>query len=96
MQLQAKKSNIVVHHIRSLNLILSEAIENIQFPIYEDMSKYSTKQLDNLFNEYMNLQDYYNQYICINEDVHKHFHRIYGCGNNTKEQWDNFIKNNYN
>ena len=87
-----KKSNIVVHHIRSFNLILNEAINNIQFPAYENMSMYTGKQLDELFNEYMNLQDYYGQYICVNEDIHIQFHRMFGYGNNTLEQWNEFLK----
>lgn len=89
------KTNVVVHHIRGFNLIFNEAIENIQFPIYENMSDYSEKQLDELFNEYMNLQNFYGQYVCINEDVHKHFHKLYGYGNNTEKQWNEFIENNY-
>lgn len=89
------KSNIVVHHIRGFNLILNEALENLQFPVYDNMSDYSENQLDELFNEYMNVQEFYNQYTCINENVHKHFHNLYGYGNNTKKQWDEFIKNYY-
>lgn len=86
------KSDIIVHHIRSFNLIFCEAVENIQFPIYESMSDYSEMQLNELFNEYMNVQNFYGQYICISETVHRCFHARYGYGNNTQEQWDEFLK----
>lgn len=94
-ELTGSNSNIIVHHIRSFGLILSEAIENLDFPIYEDMSKYTEEQLDELFDEYMYLQEYYGQYICIKEDIHIHFHSIYGFGGNTIEQWDEFINTYY-
>lgn len=88
-------SNVIVHHIRSFNLILNEAIENICFHVCENMSEYTEEQLDELFNEFMNLQEYYHQYICINEDVHIHFHTLYGYGENTLEQWNEFVNTYY-
>lgn len=37
-------------------------------------------------------QEYYGDYICISESVHEQFHRQYGKGGNTREQWNEFIK----
>lgn len=89
------KSNIIVHHIRGFNLLLNEAIEQINFPIYDDINNYSEIQLDQLFDAFYNLQEKYKSYICITEKIHKHFHSIYGYGNNTEEQWDDFIQKYY-
>ena len=36
--LSGLRSNIVVHHIRGFNILLTEAIENINIPIYTDLS----------------------------------------------------------
>lgn len=94
-RLSGSNSNIVVHHIRGFGLILAEAMDNIDFPLYEKVSEYSQSQLNDLFDEYMQLQTSYNQYICITEPIHKQFHRIYGYGNNTLEQWNEFMKNNH-
>lgn len=93
--LTGQKSNIIIHHIRGFNLLLSESIENLNFPIYEEMSQYTQDQLDNLMEEFLSLQEYYGQYICIAEDVHIHFHSIYGCGSNTEEQWNEFVNTYY-
>lgn len=89
------RSNIVVHHIRGFNLLFDEAIEMLEFPLYENMSMYNQIQLDEFLDTFLNLQEYYKQYICINEEIHKKFHSIYGYGNNTQEQWDEFINKYY-
>lgn len=87
------RSNIIVHHIRSFNLLLEECVEIMDFPLYEDFSSYTQEQLDNFLETFLELQEYYGEYVCITESVHKKFHSIYGCGDNTREQWEEFIKN---
>lgn len=89
------RTNIIVHHIRGFNLLLYEAIENLDFPIYEDISKYNQNQLDELLNEFLEVQESYHSYICINEDIHRKFHKEYGYGNNTEEQWNEFVNKYY-
>lgn len=93
--LTGKKSNIIIHHIRGFNLILNEAIAEINFPIYENVSDYSGDQLNQIFDTFYHLQETYKNYICLNESVHKQFHSIYGYGNNTKEQWEEFVNTYY-
>lgn len=88
-----ERSNVVVHHIRGFNLLLAEAIENAGVELHDDISEYSQTELDNIFAEYMFLQDSYGQVICIAEHLHKEFHSIYGYGGNTESQWVDFIKN---
>ena len=34
--------------------------------------------------------------ICVRKDIHIQFHQIYGSGYNTEQQWNQFIKDNYN
>lgn len=93
--LTGTRSNIIVHHIRGFNLLFYEAIKNLDFPIYDDISKYNQTQLDNFLNEFLEVQENYNSYICISEDVHKMFHKEYGYGNNTEEQWNEFVNKYY-
>ncbi len=91
--ISGSRSNIVVHHIRGFNIILSEAMENIGMEIREEICDYSQNELDKIFEEYMSVQESYNQYICLSENIHKEFHKIYGYGNNTEQQWNEFLNN---
>jgi len=94
-QLTGIRTNIVVHHIRSFNLLFLETIKALNFPIYDDISNYNQEQLDEFLNMFLEIQENYNSYICINEDIHKRFHKEYGYGDNTEEQWDEFINKYY-
>ena len=87
-----KRSNIVLHHIYSFNKILEEAISILNFPILDNINEYSNKQLDSLYDKFIEIQSNYNSYVCIEDSIHKKFHSIYGYGNNTPEQWNEFLE----
>lgn len=93
--LSGSHSNIIVHHIYGFNLLMLETIELLNFPLYEDLDLYSQDELDLFVKTFLDLQEYYGEYICITENIHKKFHSIYGYGNNTREQWDEFVNNYY-
>ena len=93
--LSGERSNIVVHHIRSFNLLFNETIEIINFPLYDSISEYTQKQLDDFLLAFLDIQESYGEYICITQYIHDNFHRIYGYGNNTLEQWNDYIENNF-
>lgn len=90
-QVTGSKSNIIVHHIRGFNLIFNETIDVLNFPMYESFNEYSDDQLNSFIDKFFEIQESYNQYTCITEPIHKLFHSIYGYGDNTKEQWDEFV-----
>lgn len=92
-EITGSRSNIVVHHIRSFNLLLEECIDILNFPIYDDFGLYTQEQLDYFMESFLELQELYGAYVCISESVHKNFHKQYGYGDNTLEQWNEFIKN---
>lgn len=94
-EVTGKRSNVIVHHIRGFNLLFNETIEILDFPVYEDITMYNQKQLDEFVETFLELQESYGQYICIREEVHKEFHGMYGYGNNTLEQWEDFINKYY-
>ena len=90
--LTGKDYKLVAHHCRGFNLLMKETAEILGFKYKKSFSEYNADELDRFLSTYLELQKSYGQYVCINESVHKLFHGIYGYGNNTMEQWDEFVK----
>lgn len=89
--LTGSHSNIIVHHCRGFNLLFDETVELLDFEIKDNFSDYTDEELLIFVNKFIELQDYYNAYVCITENVHKLFHKIYCYGDNTEEQWEEFV-----
>jgi hypothetical protein len=90
--LTGKRSNIILHHCRGFNLLLSETIDDLNFTIKDNLDDYTQQELDEFVEYFLYLQEYYGEYCCITEQIHKLFHGIYGYGNNTIEQWNEFVE----
>lgn len=88
--------NISIHHIRSVDLLCEEAISILNLDERERLSDYSNKELDDFIDCFMQLHNSYNEFICIDRSIHIDFHNKYGYGNNTREQWEEYLKNNFN
>lgn len=88
--------NLVIHHITGFNLLLLDAIELYGFPLYDNLSDYKIEELESFLEMFINYHSLYAKCVCITQFIHKEFHKIYGYGNNTEEQWNDFINKNYN
>lgn len=88
-----ERSNIVVHHCRSFNSLMEETIQKLQFKIKENFEDYTDEELEMFVSAFLDLQEKYKEYVCVTEKVHTLFHNIYGYGDNTMEQWDEFVNN---
>jgi hypothetical protein len=79
-----------IHHLHGFDLILKEALNNLCIN-YKDLSKdYSEEELNKLTDEVNLLHEKYGAGICLISCVHTLFHNLYKCGNNTKEQFEEF------
>lgn len=94
--LSGKHSNLVIHHCRSFNLLFEETVDILDFQIKENFLDYTDEELLSFVDKFMEIQDYYNAYVCVNEDIHKLFHKEYGYGDNTEEQWEKFTEDYQN
>ena len=83
----------IVHHIYGFNKILEEALYEINkiIPIIsDDVKDYPKEELDIMIEIFTKIHNKYPLGVCVRKDIHDLFHRIYGSGGNTQEQWEVF------
>ena len=80
-----------IHHLYGMNLILKEAMSNIGMPLIV-FDKYTQKELDAILSEFLVVQDQYPLGVCLSHDIHKKFHDTYGYGDNTPQQFKEFLE----
>ena len=86
---------ILIHHKYGFNMIVQDTINELNLPIYDEINKYTSEELKLLEDKCLELHYKHGLGVCICRDVHNKFHKIYGRGDNTPEQWDEFIRNFY-
>lgn len=79
-----------IHHLYSFDKIKDETIQILHFPIYDEINKYSDDELKQISKLCLELHYKYGLGVCITNKEHKLFHKIYGFGNNTPEQFEEF------
>ena len=85
-----------IHHLYGFNLIFNEMLKRYNIDVKDDISDYTKKELQSILNKFKIIQSKYPLGVCLSKAVHKEFHRLYGFGNNTPIQFDEFknkIKN---
>ena len=94
------KTNLdtVVHHLYSLSSIYNDVISELGM----DIKLHDTIKNNNLSEQDKQLiiskvvEKHTNQIgILIDKDIHIEFHKQYGYGENTPQQFDEFLRNNY-
>jgi hypothetical protein len=79
-----------IHHLQSFNLILRETVEELNLEIKKNVSDYSSEELETILNKFLDIQDRYPFGVPISTSAHNFFHKIYGRGYNTPEQFYEF------
>lgn len=51
----------------------------------------SIEDKERVLNAFQTIQNSHPLGVCIHPEIHKAFHKEYGYGDNTEDQWDNFI-----
>lgn len=80
-----------IHHLYGLNLILNETLEELNIPPRSSMDDYSKEELRLILEKFRENQLTYPLGVCLTKEIHDLFHRLYGYGNNTIEQWNEFV-----
>lgn len=80
-----------IHHIYGLNLILNETLDELNIDVKPTMDDYTEEELDDILDIFRIKQSEYPLGVCLCKEVHILFHNKYGYGNNTEEQWEEFV-----
>ena len=82
-----------IHHIHSFNLIVSEVIELLNIDLQKSMDDFSKDELKEILLTFRDIQSSYPVGVCLSKEIHKLFHDIYGYGNTTEKEWNEFVTN---
>lgn len=88
------KKDCVIHHIKSFNTILKESLNELNLCLHRKIKDYSTDDFKNLENLVIFKHTVENG-VLLQRKVHNKFHSLYGKGNNTLEQFIDFINKYY-
>ena len=88
--LSGQKQDFVIHHLKGFNTIVEEASINVGVPVLKKFNEYENlTDVEKLKAEVLRLHTA-DLGITLNKDIHILFHRLYGKGNNTPEQFNEF------
>lgn len=80
----------VIHHLYGFDAIFQETLKITKIPLFEEVNKYTAEQLETLKRVCLELHFKYGLGVCLTKEIHIEFHRTYGYGNNTPEQFEEF------
>lgn len=83
-----------IHHLHSFDMILKETIDELDFKIKQNIGEYNFEELQLLEKTLLQNHYKYPLGVCLTREIHKEFHNKYGYGNNTPEQFQEFLNNN--
>lgn len=86
----------IVHHLYGFNNIVLETLQVLNLPLFDQINKYSENELLLIQNKCLELHYKHGLGVCLCEPIHRLFHSIYLCGNNTIEQYEEFKQKYYN
>ena len=74
-------------------MLIEETVDVLNFQLKDRFQDYTEDELNEFVDTFMEIQDNYDACVCITESIHKLFHKEYGYGDNTEEQWEEFVTN---
>lgn len=87
-------NDLVIHHMYGFKLILEETLLDLNLDIRSQVNLYSDEELLKIENLLIEKHYEHGLGIPLTSYIHDLYHKIYGKGNNTKEEFDIF-RNDY-
>lgn len=81
-----------IHHLYSVSNMLRDTLSQLNIPL-KKFSEYNDRDLYIILDKFLEIQNMYPLGACVTHDIHLLFHKLYGKGYNTPEQWYRFCKN---
>ena len=82
-----------IHHLYSRNLLIKDMISELEIDIDDfDINQCSKEERNKIISNYQRQEEKHPFGICLRRDIHLKFHNIYGYGNNTPEQFVEFVE----
>lgn len=86
-----KNNKNIIHHLYGFNSILEEALLELKLSIRPEVNMYNQEELKSIEDLCLTKHYSYGFGVCVFYEIHNIFHKIYGKGNNTPSQWEDFI-----
>ena len=89
-QLTGKQGQLHTHHLYAFSFIVLDAHNTHNIEIKEQVKDYTDEELKLLEDYVADWHKDNSNAVVLSEEAHKLFHSIYGKGNNTPEQYEEF------
>ena len=83
-----------IHHIYGFNKIVDKTLDYLNIDKNVIISEIDESLLFLILETFRDIQSRYPLGVCLTKEVHTKFHALYGYGNNTIEQWNDFVSKN--
>lgn len=81
-----------IHHLYGFNKMVDETLEILNIDKNLNVSEIDKSVLSLILKTFRDIQSKYPPGVCLKKELHTQFHILYGYGDNTIEQWDEFIR----
>ena len=83
--------SLEVHHQYGFNLLVNDTMSYVRLPIKQSVGEYTKEDLEAIRSAFIMKHNMYSP-IVLQKEIHTLFHNIYGRGNNTPQQFQEFSK----
>lgn len=83
-----------IHHLYGMNRIIKETLLSLNYPENISINQLSQNDIDIILKRFYEVQNKYPLGICLTSDIHRKFHDVFGYGDNTPDQFNEFCQNN--
>lgn len=79
-----------IHHLVSFKEIINIALNELNYSKTKTLEEYSDKELETLRYKIIEINNSFGLGVCLTKEIHKLFHDLYGYGDNSPEQFEEF------